>query len=159
MNKNFYLLPRPFKCNDPYRYTIFRIRLQKNLSNANLMNTRLSFIIFRFESKISTWHHHLWILVFSFSKFVNVKRWAEFDPITGNTDWSRAQLGWGQFNHFQGEYTSSHSSHQHSSHASHAGTPSSGTGNSASAAEWYDQGYDYSQHAQLNYHRSVGGIF
>ncbi|XP_061941119.1 protein gooseberry-neuro [Apis cerana] len=77
----------------------------------------------------------------------------------GNTDWSRAQLGWGQFNHFQGEYTSSHSSHQHSSHASHAGTPSSGTGNSASAAEWYDQGYDYSQHAQLNYHRSVGGIF
>lgn len=81
------------------------------------------------------------------------------DPISGNTDWSRAQLGWGQFNHFQGEYTSSHSSHQHSSHASHAGTPSSGTGNSASAAEWYDQGYDYSQHAQLNYHRSVGGIF
>ncbi|XP_017876360.1 protein gooseberry-neuro-like [Ceratina calcarata] len=79
----------------------------------------------------------------------------------GNADWSRAQLSWGQFNHFQGEYTSSHSSHQHSSHASHAGgTPSSsGTGNSASAAEWYDQGYDYSQHAQLNYHRSVGGIF
>ncbi|CAK9821326.1 Protein gooseberry-neuro [Anthophora retusa] len=77
----------------------------------------------------------------------------------GNTDWSRAQLGWGQFNHFQGEYTSSHTSHQHSSHTSHAGTPSSGTGNSASAAEWYDQSYDYSQHAQLNYHRSVGGIF
>ncbi|XP_034194078.1 protein gooseberry-neuro [Osmia lignaria lignaria] len=76
----------------------------------------------------------------------------------GGADWSRAQIGWGQFNHFQGEYTSSHSSHQHSTHASH-GTPSSGTGNSASAAEWYDQGYDYSQHAQLNYHRSVGGIF
>ncbi|XP_029051872.1 protein gooseberry-neuro-like [Osmia bicornis bicornis] len=76
----------------------------------------------------------------------------------GSADWSRAQIGWGQFNHFQGEYTSSHSSHQHSTHASH-GTPSSGTGNSASAAEWYDQGYDYSQHAQLNYHRSVGGIF
>ncbi|XP_076391166.1 uncharacterized protein LOC100882507 isoform X3 [Megachile rotundata] len=77
---------------------------------------------------------------------------------TGNTDWSRPQLGWGQFNHFQSEYTSSHSSHQHSSHGSH-GTLSSGTGNSASTSEWYDQGYDYSQHAQLNYHRSVGGIF
>jgi len=25
--------------------------------------------------------------------------------------------------------------------------------------DWYDQSYEYAQHAQLNYHRSVGGIF
>ncbi|XP_076658600.1 protein gooseberry-neuro [Halictus rubicundus] len=74
----------------------------------------------------------------------------------GNPDWCRAQLGWGQFSHFQGEYTSSH---QHSSHAGHPGTSSSGTVNSVSSAEWYDQGYDYTQHSQLNYHRSAGGIF
>ncbi|XP_076632803.1 protein gooseberry-neuro [Colletes latitarsis] len=72
----------------------------------------------------------------------------------GNTDWCRAQLGWGQFGHFQGEYTSSH---QHSSHVSH--TASSSSVNSPSAVEWYDQGYDYSQHVQLNYHRTAGGIF
>ncbi|KAK1129470.1 hypothetical protein K0M31_019196 [Melipona bicolor] len=100
-----------------------------------------------------------WVLL-HYSSVVNILSftWKVYFIFIGNTDWSRAQLGWGQFNHFQSEYTSSHSSHQHSSHASHA-TPSSGTGNSASAAEWYDQGYDYSQHAQLNYHRSVGGIF
>ncbi|XP_031848023.1 protein gooseberry-neuro [Nomia melanderi] len=75
---------------------------------------------------------------------------------TGNPDWCRAQLGWGQFSHFQGEYTSSH---QHSSHTGHSGTQSSGAVNSVSSAEWYDQGYDYSQHSQLNYHRSASGIF
>ncbi|KAG7210957.1 hypothetical protein KM043_016331 [Ampulex compressa] len=76
----------------------------------------------------------------------------------GNSEWSRTQIGWGQFNHFQsGEYSASHGSHQHAAHASH-GTQSSSTGNTAST-EWYDQGYDYTQHAQLNYHRSVGGIF
>ncbi|XP_076165911.1 protein gooseberry-neuro [Ptiloglossa arizonensis] len=75
---------------------------------------------------------------------------------TGNSDWCRTQLGWGQFGHFQGEYTSSH---QHSSHASHTGTSTSSAVNSPSTVEWYDQGYDYSQHAQLNYHRSAGGIF
>ncbi|XP_076669372.1 protein gooseberry-neuro isoform X2 [Andrena cerasifolii] len=48
----------------------------------------------------------------------------------GNADWSRAQLGWGQFSHFQGDYASSHPSHQHSSHTSHVGTPSTATGNS-----------------------------
>ncbi|XP_071569677.1 protein gooseberry-neuro [Temnothorax nylanderi] len=75
----------------------------------------------------------------------------------GNTDWSRAQLGWGQFNHFQsGEYGSGHTgSHQH---ASSQGTQSS-TPNAGTTPDWYDQGYDYAQHAQLNYHRSVGGIF
>nr|XP_033330926.1 protein gooseberry-neuro-like [Megalopta genalis] len=72
----------------------------------------------------------------------------------GNSDWCR--VGWGQFSHFQGEYTSSH---QHTSHVGHPGTSSSGTVNSASSAEWYDQGYDYSQHSQLNYHRTAGGIF
>ncbi|XP_043494933.1 protein gooseberry-neuro-like [Polistes fuscatus] len=82
-------------------------------------------------------------------------------PNTGNTDWSRSQLTWGQFNHFQGsEYSSSHmTSHQHAVHAAH-GTHSSNTANTASTtAEWYDQSYDYTQHAQLNYHRSVGGIY
>ncbi|KAF7396019.1 hypothetical protein HZH68_010069 [Vespula germanica] len=78
-------------------------------------------------------------------------------PNTGNTDWSRTQLTWGQFNHFQGsEYSSSHvTSHQHAAHAAH-GTHSSNTANTASTtAEWYDQSYDYAQHAQLNYHRSI----
>ncbi|KAI4499353.1 hypothetical protein M0802_005613, partial [Mischocyttarus mexicanus] len=82
-------------------------------------------------------------------------------PNTGNPDWSRTQLTWGQFNHFQGsEYSSSHmTSHQHAVHAAH-GTHSSNTANTASTtAEWYDQSYDYTQHAQLNYHRSVGGIY
>ncbi|XP_015438769.1 PREDICTED: protein gooseberry-neuro-like [Dufourea novaeangliae] len=74
----------------------------------------------------------------------------------GNPDWCRAQFGWGQFSHFQGEYPSSH---QHAAHTGHTGTPPSGSVNAASAAEWYDQGYDYSQHTQLNYHRSAGGIF
>ncbi|XP_053984419.1 protein gooseberry-neuro [Hylaeus volcanicus] len=76
----------------------------------------------------------------------------------GNTDWCRAQLTWGQLSHLQGEYASSH---HHSSHAGHAaaGTPSSSSVNSPSIAEWYDQGYDYSQHAQLNYHRTASGIY
>ncbi|KAH0952070.1 hypothetical protein HN011_008382 [Eciton burchellii] len=77
----------------------------------------------------------------------------------GNADWSRTQLGWGQFNHFQsGEYGSSHTAgHQHGSHASQN---IQSTANTASAtSDWYDQGYDYTQHPQLNYHRSVGGIF
>ncbi|TGZ32148.1 Uncharacterized protein DBV15_01047 [Temnothorax longispinosus] len=75
----------------------------------------------------------------------------------GNADWSRAQLGWGQFNHFQsGEYGPGHTgSHQHaSSQSTQSSTPNAGT-----TPDWYDQGYDYAQHAQLNYHRSVGGIF
>ncbi|XP_024886493.1 protein gooseberry-neuro-like [Temnothorax curvispinosus] len=75
----------------------------------------------------------------------------------GNADWSRAQLGWGQFNHFQsGEYGPGHTgSHQHaSSQSTQPSTPNAGT-----TPDWYDQGYDYAQHAQLNYHRSVGGIF
>ncbi|XP_076234120.1 protein gooseberry-neuro [Calliopsis andreniformis] len=77
----------------------------------------------------------------------------------GNADWSRTQIGWGQFSHFQSEYTSNHLNHQHPSHTSHTSTPPHSTGNSLSVAEWYDQNYDYSQHAQLNYHRSVSGIF
>jgi len=79
--------------------------------------------------------------------------------LPGNADWSRTQLGWGQFNHFQsGEYGSSHTAgHQHGSHASQN---IQSTANTASAtSDWYDQGYDYTQHPQLNYHRSVGGIF
>ncbi|XP_015608372.1 protein gooseberry-neuro [Cephus cinctus] len=73
----------------------------------------------------------------------------------GNTDWSRTQLGWGQFNHFQGgEYPSTHPSH----HVSHTAQSTSGA-NVTTGPEWYDQSYDYSQHAQLNYHRNVGGIF
>ncbi|XP_014479853.1 PREDICTED: protein gooseberry-neuro [Dinoponera quadriceps] len=78
---------------------------------------------------------------------------------SGNTDWSRTQLGWGQFNHFQsGDYGSSHAAHQHGSHASQ-NTPSSCTTNTATTPDWYDQGYDYTSHAQLNYHRTMGGIF
>ncbi|XP_057326587.1 protein gooseberry-neuro isoform X1 [Microplitis mediator] len=76
---------------------------------------------------------------------------------SGTADWSRAQLGWGQFNHFQSSDYTSHSSHHPSSHTSLGSQVSSGTN---PTAEWgYDQGYDYAQHAQLNYHRSVGGIF
>ncbi|KYQ52786.1 Protein gooseberry-neuro [Trachymyrmex zeteki] len=72
----------------------------------------------------------------------------------GNTDWSRTQLGWGQFNHFQ---SSDYGSHQHGSSQS---AQSSNTPNTAGTMpEWYDQGYDYAQHTQLNYHRSMGGIF
>ncbi|XP_036138918.1 protein gooseberry-neuro [Monomorium pharaonis] len=77
----------------------------------------------------------------------------------GNTDWSRAQLGWaGQFNHFQSsEYGSGHTgSHQHTNSQSQSSSTSNTAG---STSDWYDQGYDYAQHAQLNYHRSVGGIF
>ncbi|XP_070169537.1 protein gooseberry-neuro [Polyergus mexicanus] len=80
---------------------------------------------------------------------------------TGSTDWSRTQLGWGQFNHFQsGEYGSSHNGgHQHGSHPVQ-NTQSSSTANTMAATpDWYDQGYDYVPHSQLNYHRSVGGIF
>ncbi|XP_033219900.1 protein gooseberry-neuro-like [Belonocnema kinseyi] len=76
---------------------------------------------------------------------------------SGNTDWSRAQLGWSQFNHFQGgEYPSSHATHQLASHASHGAQVSSSA--NTPSAEWYDQNYEYAQHAQLNYHRSIGGI-
>ncbi|XP_018374177.1 PREDICTED: protein gooseberry-neuro-like [Trachymyrmex cornetzi] len=72
----------------------------------------------------------------------------------GNTDWSRAQFGWGQLNHFQ---SSDYGNHQHGSSQS---TQSSSTPNTAGTTpEWYDQGYDYAQHTQLNYHRSMGGIF
>ncbi|KYN42119.1 Protein gooseberry-neuro [Trachymyrmex septentrionalis] len=72
----------------------------------------------------------------------------------GNTDWSRAQLSWGQFNHFQ---SSDYGNHQHGSSQN---TQSSSTPNTvATTSEWYDQGYDYAQHTQLNYHRSMGGIF
>ncbi|KYN04286.1 Protein gooseberry-neuro, partial [Cyphomyrmex costatus] len=74
----------------------------------------------------------------------------------GNTDWSRTQLGWGQFNHFQ---SSDYGSHQHGSLQT---TQSSSTSNTAGpTSEWYDQGYDYAQHThnQLNYHRSMSGIF
>ncbi|KAL6423863.1 hypothetical protein ACFW04_010359 [Cataglyphis niger] len=81
---------------------------------------------------------------------------------TGSTDWSRTQLGWGQFNHFQGgEYGSGHTGgHQHGSHPSAQNTQSSSTTNTMAATpDWYDQGYDYVPHSQLNYHRSVGGIF
>ncbi|XP_050462376.1 protein gooseberry-neuro-like [Cataglyphis hispanica] len=81
---------------------------------------------------------------------------------TGSTDWSRTQLGWGQFNHFQsGEYGSGHTGgHQHGSHPSTQNTQSSSTTNTMAATpDWYDQGYDYVPHSQLNYHRSVGGIF
>ncbi|XP_011154619.1 protein gooseberry-neuro [Harpegnathos saltator] len=79
---------------------------------------------------------------------------------SGNTDWSRAQLGWGhQFNHFQsGDYGSSHAAHQHGSHASQ-NTPSSSTSNTATTPDWYDQGYDYTSHPQLNYARTMSGIF
>ncbi|XP_025263332.1 protein gooseberry-neuro [Camponotus floridanus] len=74
---------------------------------------------------------------------------------SGSTDWSRTQFGWGQFNHFQsGDYGSSHPGHQHGSQ----NTQSSSTTNTATS-DWYDQGYDYVPHSQLNYHRSVGGIF
>ncbi|XP_034949315.1 protein gooseberry-neuro [Chelonus insularis] len=78
---------------------------------------------------------------------------------TGNSDWSRTQLGWGQFNHFQSsDYSASHSNHHGPSHAS-LGSQVPGATN-PTVTEWgYDQSYDYSQHAQLNYHRSVGGIF
>lgn len=80
---------------------------------------------------------------------------------SGNTDWSRTQLGWGQFNHFQsGEYGSSHTGgHQHGSHATQNTQSSSTTNTVAATPDWYDQGYDYVPHSQLNYHRSVGGIF
>ncbi|CAL1680246.1 unnamed protein product [Lasius platythorax] len=80
---------------------------------------------------------------------------------TGSTDWSRTQLGWGQFNHFQsGEYGSSHTGgHQHGSHATQNTQSSSTTNTVAATSDWYDQGYDYVPHSQLNYHRSVGGIF
>ncbi|XP_012059636.1 PREDICTED: protein gooseberry-neuro-like [Atta cephalotes] len=72
----------------------------------------------------------------------------------GNTDWSRTQLSWGQFNHFQ---SSDYGNHQHGNSQS---TQSSNTPNTAGTTpEWYDQGYDYAQHTQLNYHRSMGGIF
>ncbi|XP_020287398.1 protein gooseberry-neuro [Pseudomyrmex gracilis] len=73
-----------------------------------------------------------------------------------NSDWSRSQIGWGQFNHFQcSDYGSGHTGgHQHGSHANQ-NTQSSGTSNTATTPDWYDQSYDY---AQLNY-RSVGGIF
>ncbi|KAG5347179.1 GSBN protein, partial [Acromyrmex charruanus] len=71
----------------------------------------------------------------------------------GNTDWSRTQLSWGQFNHFQ---SSDYGNHQHGSSQN---TQSSSTSNTAGTTpEWYDQGYDYAQHTQLNYHR-MGGIF
>ncbi|XP_015112568.1 protein gooseberry-neuro-like [Diachasma alloeum] len=77
----------------------------------------------------------------------------------GNNDWTRAsQLGWGNFNHFQGsEYSSTHPSHHNPAHT--IGTQ--GVQNPVGSTEWgYDQGYDYShQHSQLNYHRNVGGIF
>ncbi|XP_044592277.1 protein gooseberry-neuro-like [Cotesia glomerata] len=75
---------------------------------------------------------------------------------SGNADWTRAQIGWGQFNHFQNNDYTSHSSHHPSSHTSLGSQVSSAN----PTADWgYDQGYDYAQHAQLNYHRSVGGIF
>ncbi|XP_066583132.1 protein gooseberry-neuro-like [Prorops nasuta] len=81
----------------------------------------------------------------------------------GNADWSRTQLSWGQFNHFQGgEYPPSHTSHQHqTSHgvAGNCSSSSSTTANPTTPADWYDQGYEYNQHAQINYNRSVGGIF
>ncbi|XP_043269764.1 protein gooseberry-neuro [Venturia canescens] len=80
---------------------------------------------------------------------------------TANADWSRAQLGWGQFNHFHGgDYgASGHPGHHH--HSSHTSLGAQvPTGTNPSSAEWYDQqSYDYAQHAQLNYHRSAGGIF
>ncbi|KAG5308474.1 GSBN protein, partial [Acromyrmex insinuator] len=72
----------------------------------------------------------------------------------GNTDWSRTQLSWGQFNHFQ---SSDYGNHQHGS--SQSTQPSSTSNTAGTTPEWYDQGYDYAQHTQLNYHRSMGGIF
>ncbi|XP_043481097.1 protein gooseberry-neuro-like [Leptopilina heterotoma] len=77
---------------------------------------------------------------------------------SGNSEWSRAQLGWSQFNHFQGgEYPSSHASHQLASHTTHGAQVTSSA--TTPSTEWYDQNYEYAQHAQLNYHRSIGGIF
>ncbi|XP_012282435.1 protein gooseberry-neuro [Orussus abietinus] len=79
---------------------------------------------------------------------------------SASPDWSRAQIGWSQFNHFPGgEYPPTHGPHHHPSHPAHGQPSSTGTGPSS---DWYDQGYEYAQHAQhaqLNYHRSVGGIF
>ncbi|XP_015524380.2 protein gooseberry-neuro [Neodiprion pinetum] len=81
----------------------------------------------------------------------------------GNSDWSRAQLGWGQFNQFQNSEYSAHPGGHHSTQPAHPGHVTHGVQASV-ASEWvgYDQGYEYSQaqaQAQINYHRSVGGIF
>ncbi|KAK0082889.1 hypothetical protein PV325_009687 [Microctonus aethiopoides] len=75
-------------------------------------------------------------------------------------DWSRTQLGWGQFHHFHsgsgGDYTSSHGNDHHS----HSSIGGQGVGTNLTGSEWgYDQSYEYAQHAQLHYNRSVGGIF
>lgn len=108
----------------------------------SISNISISISTTRDEYAYPNWIPYYWTLWFS-----------------GTTDWSRTQLGWGQFNHFQnGDYGSSHAAHQHSSHASQT-TPSSSTSNTAATADWYDQGYDYTSHAQLNYHRTMGGIF
>lgn len=80
---------------------------------------------------------------------------------SANTDWVRAQLSWGQFNHFQNSEYGSTSSH-HPGHHQHASQNINSSGTAAvttMSADWYDQSWDYAQHAQLNYHRSVGGIF
>ncbi|KAK0179013.1 hypothetical protein PV327_007840 [Microctonus hyperodae] len=75
-------------------------------------------------------------------------------------DWSRTQLGWGQFHHFHsgsgGDYSSSHANDHHS----HSSIGGQSVGTNLAGPEWgYDQSYEYAQHAQLHYNRSVGGIF
>ncbi|XP_012253142.1 protein gooseberry-neuro-like [Athalia rosae] len=86
----------------------------------------------------------------------------------GNSDWSRTQFGWGQFNHFQNSDYSTHPSGHHAAHPTHPGHATHAGVQATVSGEWvgYDQGYEYSQaqaqaqaQAQINYHRSVGGIF
>ncbi|KAK0171148.1 hypothetical protein PV328_008904 [Microctonus aethiopoides] len=75
-------------------------------------------------------------------------------------DWSRTQLGWGQFHHFHsgsgGDYTSSHGNDHHS----HSSIGGQGVGTNLTGSEWgYDQSYDESDNYVIkNGNDSLDGI-